>query len=161
MMLRFNSAISRSEELHSQHVAAKKLFARLNREKNQLTEILLDLNNSPHYPPEQKLDFDKPVLLDKVDLNEKAKFYLDLIDGSHEYTSDEENAPPEPNAMSLSEWMKRNTSVLAAVEDRNMANGQTRKREPSMENRKRKNSDNDNEHTPSLKRPSISALIER
>lgn len=126
MEIKFAKVMARSEELYKQSIQAKKVFDKVLREKYQLLDILLELNESPHISDKVKqlganlprmnscvkdngdISYDEPFQIDLSIWNDDVKHLSMLYDTAYEYSEDDANSQPPRNPMCLLEWLRRN-----------------------------------------------------
>lgn len=121
--------MKRSEELHIEHVRAKKMFNRILREKTGLAELLLNMETLGHdHLPEKARTETIPgsddETLDSTALSETGKHLLSLVEHSFDYSEDEQYNQ-EVNPVSLAEWLKRNQSKVEGPRRTKRKNSET------------------------------------
>jgi hypothetical protein len=101
----------KSDELYHKDIRAKRTFNRLLREKNRISDILFEMNESEHLRSDLKVSANGPEQFghqSKVELPEFAKHYIDLIDEAYDFSSDEEQQQLNRNPMEIEEWIHNN-----------------------------------------------------
>jgi hypothetical protein len=145
----FLKVMRKSDELYHENMRAKRIFNRLLREKNRISDILLQLNESSHVRNDLKADLIVSATASNQHqsietMSDMAKHHLGLIDDAFDFSSDEEDHSYN-NPMSIHEWIHRDESedyleYLDSVLTGTAVN-KTRKRKDS----ERRGSDSDEE----------------
>lgn len=150
----FIKVMRKSDELYHEDIRARRVFNRLLREKNRISDLLLQLNESSHLRSDLKVSLDVPEKLEHQDcdnLPALASHYVGLVDNAFDFSSDEEDSPYS-NPMNIHEWIHRqdNEGYLDYLDD--ILAGAVSNRVKKQKDIERRNSDTEDEN-PRKKRP--------